>query len=185
VFSKVLKLSITLTFVMALSACGTPMPIAPLLLTPTLPVPVAAPAATPTPVVEATPTVLPAPTASPNMFLTAHMPTSTPTDEVIPTFLPTIALSNQVFTSSINTAPVPGVFVDQLAMDDQYLYWKNAGGGSLFRYSLNSPKSAAAAIFAKTQFDKGVLAPYPGKSLLRIGDWLIFGHSLRIMCLML
>ncbi|MGC1378382.1 MAG: hypothetical protein WA821_19275 [Anaerolineales bacterium] len=148
------------------------MPIAPLSLTPALPVPVATPAATP--VVEATPTVLPVPTDLPNVLLTAHMPTSTPTDEIIPTFLPTIALSNQVFASDINTIPVPGVFVDQLAMDDQYLYWKNAGGGNLFRYPLHSPKNAVAAIFAKTQFDKGVLAPYPGQSLLRVGDWLIF-----------
>ena len=172
-FSKALKLSITLTFVMALSACGTQAPIAPFLLTPTpsalaRPVPVATPAATPTPVIEIPPT------ASPNMLLTAHMPTSTPTDEVIPTFLPTIALSNQVFASDINTIPVPGVFVDQLAMDDQYLYWKNEGGGNLFRYSIHLPKSAAAAIFAKTQFDKGLLALYPGQSLLRVGDWLIF-----------
>lgn len=173
-FSKVLELSITLTFVMALSACATQMPTAPLLLTPTLPVPVATPGATRIPVVEATPTVSPIPTDSPNMLLTAHMPTRTPTDEIIPTFLPTIALSSQTFTSNINTVSVPGVFVDQLAMDDQYLYWKNAGGGNLFRYPLNSPKGAAAAIFAKTQFDKGLLSPYPDRSLLRVGDWLIF-----------
>jgi len=77
-------------------------------------------------------------------------------------------------TSTVSRVPVPGVFVNHLAMDDTSLYWTTAGGGSIFRYPFSSPKNSAGTILAQTDFAQGMLSAYPGPSLFRAGGWLIF-----------
>lgn len=127
---------------MAMAACGNNMPIVPILATPTFFVP---PTAHPTSVVPSAATQTP-------MFLPN------------PTLLPSIALTSQIYNVS-----VPGVFVNHLALDGNYLYWTTEAGSDLFRYPLVSSTSTLAAIVAKTHFDKGTLSKYPNNNLSRVG----------------
>jgi hypothetical protein len=59
-------------------------------------------------------------------------------------------------------------------VDDKYIYWTTEGGGSLFRYALDSSKNSYAATITSTQFEKGQLQSYPDTRLVRAGNWLIF-----------
>jgi hypothetical protein len=79
-FSKLLKLSFIIAIVMVLAACGSNLPVVPILPTRTLPVPptshpvsVVTPVATQTPLLEISPTSLPFLNSSPNMGLTSQI----------------------------------------------------------------------------------------------------------------
>jgi hypothetical protein len=152
VFSKLLKLSFTIAIAMSLVACGNNLPVVPLIATRTPLVP-----ATSHPVSVVTPSA-----------------TQTPALEITPTFLPILtSFPNIGLTSKIFSVPVPGVFVNHLALDDKYIYWTESGG-NLFRYPLASTNNTNATIIARSNFAKGILSGYPDQSLLRVGDWLIF-----------
>jgi hypothetical protein len=150
--SKGLNLSITVSMVLLLAACGSHILVTPRLPTLTepvsptsMPVSVASTAPTRTPVPDFTPTLLPIQTASPILDL----------------------------SSNVSSLPRPGVFVDHTAMDDKYIYWTESGG-NLYRYPLDLSKITAATVFASSHFAQGTLAAYPNQSLSRIGAWLIF-----------
>lgn len=66
------------------------------------------------------------------------------------------------------------MFINHLAMDDNYVCWTTETGSDLYRYPLESSTSTPTAILAKTHFDKGALSKYPNGSLSRVGISLIF-----------
>ena len=155
-FSKLLKLTFRIAITLALAACSRNIPVVSIVPTRTVPVqPTSHPVSvvtlisTQAPALEITPASLPIPTSLPGMGL----------------------------TSPIDSLPLPGVFVNHLALDDQYIYWTESGG-NLFRYPLVSSKSTAATILARTQFVNGILSGYPDQSLIRVGDWLNFDDRL-------
>ena len=145
--SKLLIFSLTFVVVIALAACGNTIPIAPRSLPQTFSVPSTI---QPTSVVH--PTVAQTPAFLPNQ-----------------TLLQSVALTSRIYGIS-----VPGVFVNHLAMDDNYLYWTTEAGSDLYRYPLESSTNTPTAFVAKTHFDKGTLSKYPNDSLSRVGTWLIF-----------
>ncbi len=107
-------------------------------------------------------------TSHPLMEATSNA-TPYPSPEITPTFPPPLPLA-----SAVSSVPLPGAYVNHLAMDDGFLYWTTAGGGRLFRYSLSSAKNTAGSIIAQTHFAQGMLSGYPGPALFRAGNWLVF-----------
>ena len=95
--------------------------------------------------------------------------TPSPTLAVTPTYPPILPLSSTVYSLA-----VPGAYINHLAMDDYYLYWTTSGGGDLFRRFVASPKNTPGTIIAQTYFNLGTLSAYPGPSLFRAGNWLVF-----------
>ncbi len=151
-FSKLFNFLIATSMVIALAACGKNIPITPI---------------TPTPMIPVRATVQPVSVVTP----VATQPTA---QDLTSMFLPTLTSSPIVgLTSTIYSVPIPGEFVNHLALDNKYIYWTESGG-NLFRYPLISSKNAAATIFTRTYFIGGILSGYPDQSLLRVGDWLIF-----------
>jgi hypothetical protein len=150
--SKVWNLSIIAYLVIALAACGNNIPVVPMIPTRAISVP---PTSQPVSVVP------PVAIRTPSLDLTATLFPTLPSSEIAG------------LTSTIYSVPLPGEFVNHLALDDKYIYLTESGG-NLFQYPLTSSKNTAAKVFTRSYFVGGILSGYPDQSLLRAGDWLIF-----------
>jgi hypothetical protein len=113
--------------------------------------------------------IAPAVKTTPPSIAATFTATPSPTLAVTPTDPPILPLSSTVYSLA-----VPGAYINHLALDDHTLYWTTSGGGGLFRRFVASPKNTPGTIIAQTYFNQGTLSAYPGPSLFRAGNWLVF-----------
>jgi hypothetical protein len=102
--------------------------------------------------------------------------TATPAG-LLPSIATPLDLTGAALASTVSSLPEAGHGVDQLAMDDAYLYWTADGGGDIFRYPLRGSENAQIDIVARTQFDQGKVYLSPSDNSIRSGHWLVFADN--------
>ena len=113
------------------------------------------------------------PTVIGMIALTACTPTQ---PQLSATPVPSAPIQVEVTASPVGVLSLPGQRVQQLVMDDTFVYWVGLPEGRfLYRAPLHSAvQSAEIKVVAESRYPQGVLLQLP---LTRSGDWLIFFDS--------